>query len=535
MRHAWVALLGMLLGLASPIFAAEPATFDLSKIDRTPPKLPALQSDHPEYCLLVFGLDAHKKVWLVQDGNTLYVDRNGNGDLTEPDNRIAATPDYGDPKDGVFLFKAGDIPDGPLTHKDLRLYRFNLDYLKDEDPRLKKYLTEHPTWRGGTVQIDLEMPDFHGGGVEGRVVEDSGWHDDQGLLQFGHDPNSAPIVHFGGPWHIVFYNPPSNWHAGATVRPYLSVGTPGLGAGTTAFVQYQGLIPADAHPTLTVSFPPAAEGQPATQKSYALTKRCCGNNLYGNLDIPSDIGLGTAHVELLLTNWPGVTVAPTKYDIPIQAASASTTVQLQAVSPRLKQALPHTAENTAATIVEVQFSSDGKRVIAGDYPGGTVNIWDSETAKRLLTLETGTGYRSSYHYFVVSPDWKLIYAPTRYKNRKNEKIEVEGKLLQRLSFDDSVRVFDLETGKLLNSFKHSPPRKSLPSISHPTANTCSPATACPATTKTINTTAPPVCGTRPPAATATWSKPPTAWSRFPQIISGWRSISPQPTPQATSV
>jgi hypothetical protein len=33
--------------------------------------------------LLVFGTDARDRVWLVHDGDTLFVDRNGNGDLTD--------------------------------------------------------------------------------------------------------------------------------------------------------------------------------------------------------------------------------------------------------------------------------------------------------------------------------------------------------------------------------------------------------------------------------------------------------------------
>src|SRR5262245_37619303 len=53
-----------------------------AQIDRTLAKQPAYRST-PEYCLLVLGPAAKTRVWLVRDGDTLYVDRNGNGDLTE--------------------------------------------------------------------------------------------------------------------------------------------------------------------------------------------------------------------------------------------------------------------------------------------------------------------------------------------------------------------------------------------------------------------------------------------------------------------
>ena len=61
---------------------------DLAKIERKIAKEPAYQTKTPKYCLLVFGLDAKTRVWLVQDGDTLYVDRRGNGDLTGDGNRV---------------------------------------------------------------------------------------------------------------------------------------------------------------------------------------------------------------------------------------------------------------------------------------------------------------------------------------------------------------------------------------------------------------------------------------------------------------
>jgi hypothetical protein len=57
-------------------------TADLAKIDRTIRKEPAYHSK-PKYFLLAFGPEAKKRVWVVLDGEDFYVDRNGNGDLTE--------------------------------------------------------------------------------------------------------------------------------------------------------------------------------------------------------------------------------------------------------------------------------------------------------------------------------------------------------------------------------------------------------------------------------------------------------------------
>jgi hypothetical protein len=69
--------------------------------DLTPPRKEPKYQNQPRYSLLVFGAKRQTRVWLVLDGNVLYVDRNGNGDLTEPEKRIlVAKPKDDDPKLG---------------------------------------------------------------------------------------------------------------------------------------------------------------------------------------------------------------------------------------------------------------------------------------------------------------------------------------------------------------------------------------------------------------------------------------------------
>src|SRR5262249_21870789 len=79
--RGWVlAACGFLLG--GPATAA-----DLGKIDRRLAKEPSYKGK-PGYCLLVFGADPTTRVWRVKDGDTLSLDRNGNGDLTEEGERL---------------------------------------------------------------------------------------------------------------------------------------------------------------------------------------------------------------------------------------------------------------------------------------------------------------------------------------------------------------------------------------------------------------------------------------------------------------
>src|SRR5947209_1305957 len=126
----------MLSRLLSIVFllalsSAAAAAVDLANIERRIAREPTYQNK-PKYCLLVLGPEAKKHVWLVQDGATLYVDRNGNGDLTEADEKVA-TEKSEDAEEGVYTFKAGDLADDARLHKALTLYVTKLDHLAEQE------------------------------------------------------------------------------------------------------------------------------------------------------------------------------------------------------------------------------------------------------------------------------------------------------------------------------------------------------------------------------------------------------------------
>ncbi|HYT94281.1 MAG TPA: hypothetical protein VEL76_36535, partial [Gemmataceae bacterium] len=104
-------LLAAVLLLPAPLARAA----DLAKIERKIAREPAYQTKTPKYCLLVFGLDAKTRVWLVQDGDTLYVDRNGNGDLTGDGKRVKVKQQG----DSFRSFEVGDLTIDGLTHTGL--------------------------------------------------------------------------------------------------------------------------------------------------------------------------------------------------------------------------------------------------------------------------------------------------------------------------------------------------------------------------------------------------------------------------------
>jgi hypothetical protein len=257
--------------LAAPWAPASAA--DLAKIDRTIVREPTYRSA-VKYCLLVFGPEAKSRVWLVQDGGTLYVDRNGNGDLTEAGERVAARKgDYTNPDEGLISFEGGDVRDGTLTHKNLRVSVLKLDYLADTDEQVKAYLAKDPKARRYSLWIEVEMPGRKGNGVGGRVEQYVSVRDNHDFLRFGDRPQEAPVIHFGGPWQVTLFGR-RKFTVGRETDLLLGVGTPGLGACTTAYVAYEGVIPDKVYPKVEITYPPKRQGATPVKELYELKERC---------------------------------------------------------------------------------------------------------------------------------------------------------------------------------------------------------------------------------------------------------------------
>jgi WD40 repeat protein len=446
MRLAHRFVLAALLGIGSAACGA-----DLTKIDRTIEKLPQFVTEKPEYCLLVFGPQAANRVWLVQDGGVLYVDRNGNGDLTEPDERITADVKSSTPDENVFHFRVGDLADGQLLHKDLQVSRTKLDHLRETHADVREALERNPNFRACSVAVDVEIPGQIGAGIDGRVSESAMAWDDRGLLQFAPRPEDAPIIHFGGPWTVTLAGHGERWRVGRSQEVYLVVGTPGIGAGSTADVDFEKVIPAGLVPKLQVKFPPASTGEPTVIKSYDLTRRCCGVNLYGDVAVPQGVSAGRAKVQISLESWPGVVVASSEHEVDITPPKPGP--KLEPVSPRLISKLEH--EHPKTSIAGIRFSPDGKRLIAGDYPGGIVHVWDLANGRRLASMEAGDGFRATLNYFLLSPDWQTVFAWQEGKG-KFDKFERDGKALQRVAYSSLIRSWAID-GTFLRSYQHTPP------------------------------------------------------------------------------
>ena len=81
------------------------------------------------------------------------------------------------------------------------------------------------------------------------------------------------MLHFGGPWSLTVVGKPALTRGSESDLP-LAFGTPGLGAGTFAFVDYEGVVPARVFPVAAITFPAATPGRKPLQARYALKERC---------------------------------------------------------------------------------------------------------------------------------------------------------------------------------------------------------------------------------------------------------------------
>jgi hypothetical protein len=217
-RASLLTMIAFLVPSSLPLTAA-----DLSKIDRAIGKEPAYQSK-PKYCLLVFGPEAKTRVWLVLDGDVLYVDRKADGDLTEQDQRFS--------KKGTSYF-VDDLPASYEGHQ----FSSRLDVAQGSE--------------GEETRCKIEC-----------WTKDSRGFRTSGLLVFANRPQEAPVVNVQGPltFRIMDWNNPSKpsrlMRGDQENVLSILVGTPVFGGKHDVFVTF--LEPkrrVDDYPVVEVEFP----------------------------------------------------------------------------------------------------------------------------------------------------------------------------------------------------------------------------------------------------------------------------------------
>jgi hypothetical protein len=265
MRTCHFPLVAVLLLIAPLVQGA-----DLGKIERKIAKEPAYQTKSPKYCLLVFGLDAKSRVWLVQDGDVLYVDRNGNGDLTEVGKRV----ELKQKSDTYRSFEVGDITVDGLTHTGLSVTQMKASpeiVGNDREwERIQKSSPEPWMW---SVRITAERAADDKRDLPKKVSYVING-DGDGMLLFADKPQDAPIIHLNGPFTLGLQDRKQRLIPGEEQMLQIGVGPRGIGPGTFAFVLYANTIPTDAYPEAEITFSAKSPGREPIKKKYTLKERC---------------------------------------------------------------------------------------------------------------------------------------------------------------------------------------------------------------------------------------------------------------------
>ena len=267
------------ISLSLPIIIATQAYAQAPDIVRTIAKEPAYLSKAPQYGLLKFGLGSKNCVWLVRDGAILYVDRNGNGDLTEAGEKVAAKVGVGsDPEAEGYSFDVGDISVGGRLHKGLAVYFMPLQMYANsaigKRADAKAALAKNPKAWIVTIRIDVDNPNLKGDGLGGRAVYMVGPVDLNGLLQFADSPAQAPVVDFSNLLEVTFYAELPALRAGRTSQMELVVGSAGNGPGTFAMLEYEKTIPNGLRPVVELTLPPLKPGGAPVKEKFEIKGRC---------------------------------------------------------------------------------------------------------------------------------------------------------------------------------------------------------------------------------------------------------------------
>ena len=264
---AIAAILCCVLPLADKTHAA---TNVVSRYDRTIVKEPKYQST-PKYCLITLGNSGDVKVWIVEDGKRLFVDKNANGDLTDdgPPIEPSKVRDLGDNRWDFEYVLDAVTPANGSRHTSFVLRRWNYNDKEDS--------------YGLSLSVNGQMPMY------------AGWF---GTF-WSTNREKAPVIHFGGPFTPKVLRRKEFRIGEKGERLSLSFMNPGSGEGAASRLSIDAL-PGFVAPALNIEWPTAGGNAPL-RTSHALNQRCCYWEFYTTeFEVPKGVVTGKAKVSVVL-------------------------------------------------------------------------------------------------------------------------------------------------------------------------------------------------------------------------------------------
>jgi len=290
-------LLSLLFAITTTLCCALPfanharaSTNVVSHFDHTIIKEPSYQST-PKYSLITLGNSGDVKVWMVEDGKRLFVDKNANGDMTDdgPPIEPSNVRDLGANRwDFEYLVDA-ITPTNGSRHASFVLRRWN--YNEKEDSY------------GLSLSIDGQMPMY------------AGWF---GTF-WSTNREKAPVIHFGGPFTPKLLRRKEFMIGEAQQRLDLCFLNPGSGPGAESLLSIDALS-RNAVLNLNIEWPTAGGSAPL-RTSYLLNQRCCYWDFYTtDFEVPKGVVAGNAKVFVNLTAYAmPIELTTTEMVVPVVA------------------------------------------------------------------------------------------------------------------------------------------------------------------------------------------------------------------------
>lgn len=280
-----------------------------------PVKEPAYQHT-PLYALVAFGLNREQAVWMVLDGRTLYIDRNGNGDLTEADEKLSMmSPDQATARVGNPGF---------YSHFDVTRTSLQLKGHEQETLELLQWMRDDK-FVPKTESERQQKAEFEQRGNERFLFtrKKNDIESSYGLV-FVRDKNDVQVLYLDGPLTFALKMREQTLLQRGPAGSDLAfhIGTPGRSPSWSSHPTFSPLmvkeVPEPVHLLVEVEFPGMTTVAEPIVKQFTLKSRCCGDTFHGTVFVPADAGPGQAKVTVRAQGWDEMFVQPKTFLVAIE-------------------------------------------------------------------------------------------------------------------------------------------------------------------------------------------------------------------------
>ena len=292
-----MARLLFLLALACPA-AAEDAGARLREE-------PVYASKAPRYAVVTMGAKESRWIWVVVDGTAVFVDRDGDGRIRSPEDRLEA---------GVHGYFYVDVSGCSPEDRPGR-FRMTLDVASDDRNRVGLRML--------SITAAEDIQDFH---------------TTAGFIPLAARPDQAPRIHVHGPLRFVLMD---HWTGSTSCRRLpanggehefsILVATPVLGVDGEAYV-YPNLHRLQGNELPKVSMSIESKRGVVTSPTLRTWFCECGRRYRASLVAPPGADLGSASLSVSFPTWKRGELAPATFDV--TPATPNANVESSSPDPR---------------------------------------------------------------------------------------------------------------------------------------------------------------------------------------------------------